>query len=394
MKPNKRLVVCCDGTWQDLDCKYPTNVVKIAQAVKAVASDGVPQIVHYSEGIGTGPEKFDRWLGGAFGWGIDRRIQNAYRFLCFNYEAGDEIYLFGFSRGAYTARSLAGFIYKCGLLARPYIRKTKEAYALYRNRDLSPSKPEAEDFRMRYAVYPQGSAPGTQIPITLLGCWDTVGKLGVPKTIPLISGRVNEKYQFHDSKLNPKIQQALHAVAIDEHRSAFEVTHMLPNSVSNDALTHKKQVSEIWFTGTHGCVGGGTKENRGLSDITLKWMMDQITALGLGLEFVGNPNEHLTTYGRNGEQQQTYVIEEGIEVDPSIQFADNVKGIFALAGRIDRSLIDKEDRSTQLDQHFFKDRIHDSVKKRWQLATLDPQYRPKHIMVFKQWFDEIVKKES
>ena len=105
----KRLIVCCDGTWQKLANSCPTNVVKIAQAIKPVASDGTPQIVFYDEGIGTGDE-INRITGGAFGWGIDQNIQDAYRFLCLNYEAGDEIYLFGFSRGAYTVRSLAGLL--------------------------------------------------------------------------------------------------------------------------------------------------------------------------------------------------------------------------------------------------------------------------------------------
>ncbi len=101
----KRLIVCCDGTWQQLNSNYPSNVIKIAQAVKSSASDGVPQIVFYDEGIGVESHKL---LGGVTGLGIDENIQDAYRFLCLNYEHGDEIYLFGFSRGAYTVRSLTG----------------------------------------------------------------------------------------------------------------------------------------------------------------------------------------------------------------------------------------------------------------------------------------------
>ena len=372
MKPNKRLIVCCDGTWQDLDCNYPTNVVKIAQAIKNAASDRVPQIIHYSEGVGTGAEKLDRLLGGAFGWGIDRRIQNAYRFLCCNYEDGDEIYLFGFSRGAYTVRSLAGLIYKCGLLSRCHIRKTKDAYTLYRDRTVSPSDEAAITFRKHYAVHSAATPQNTQIPITLLGCWDTVGALGVPKTLPLISHWTNKKYEFHDTKLNPKIQHALHAVAIDERRSAFAVTHMVP---SDHIPNRKEQVTEVWFAGTHGCVGGGTEANHGLSDITLQWMMESIEKLGLGLEFVDAPHT---------------VVEGGIHPDPAIKFADTMKGIYVLTGAKNRDLIDqKEDPETTLDEYFFAHKIHNSVKQRWQLLSLDPRYQPKLMLAFKQWFDAV-----
>ncbi len=143
-RPSKRLIVCCDGTWQKLTSVYPTNVVKIAQAIKPSSNDGTAQIVFYDEGVGSGNEaeklfaKGDRILGGAFGIGIDNNIEDAYRFLCLNYEPGDEIYLFGFSRGAYTVRSLAGLI-RCsgGLLLRKDIREAPTAYEIYRDRSLT-----------------------------------------------------------------------------------------------------------------------------------------------------------------------------------------------------------------------------------------------------------------
>jgi uncharacterized protein (DUF2235 family) len=366
----KRLIVCCDGTWQNLDREYPTNVVKITQAIKTVDSRNIHQVLYYSEGIGTGTSKVDRWFGGAFGWGIDQRIQNAYRFLCCNYESGDEIYLFGFSRGSYTVRSLAGLIYKCGLLQRCYLRKAIEAYALYRDRNVSPSSEKAVNFRQNYAVRSNHSQQETQIPITLLGCWDTVGSMGVPNTF-LGSRWLNKKYRFHNTKLNPKIQHALHAVAIDECRSVFDVTHMRPHEDSQNP----HQVTEVWFAGTHGCVGGGSAANCGLSDIALQWMMDKIQEIGLGLEFVDNPNE---------------VVEGGIKVDPSILFDTDIRGIYAFLQTKNRSLIDKEDKKTQLDTHFFEHKIHTSVKERWRLLTLKPPYRPQTILAFEKWFEEIL----
>src|ERR671933_959348 len=140
----KRLIVCCDGTWQQLTSPYPSNIVKLAQAVKPIASDGVPQIVFYDEGIGTDSNKL---LGGATGLGIDRNIEDAYRFLSLNYVAGDEIYMFGFSRGAYTVRSLAGMIYCAGLLSRRNVTMASQAYELYRKREISPKHAEAKSFR-------------------------------------------------------------------------------------------------------------------------------------------------------------------------------------------------------------------------------------------------------
>lgn len=266
----KRLIVCCDGTWQQLNSSYPSNIVKLAQAVKSRGSDGVPQIVFYDEGIGVESNKI---LGGATGLGIDRNIQDAYRFLSFNYERGDEIYLFGFSRGAYTVRSLAGMIYCSGLLDRPYVTRASEAYELYRNRGIKPKDRVARDYREEY---------GDRVPITLLGCFDTVGALGIPglPAFRKFHDQFNKRYRFHDTTLNKLIQNALHAVAIDEVREIFDVTPMKKNPDAEN-----QRVIQVWFPGEHGCVGGGTEEYRGLSDAALQWMIDSTRNLGLGLEF-------------------------------------------------------------------------------------------------------------
>ena len=270
----KRLIVCCDGTWQQLNSTCPSNVVKLAQAVKRTASDGVPQIVFYDEGIGVDSNKI---VGGVTGLGIDKNIQDAYRFLSFNYDQGDEIYLFGFSRGAYTVRSLAGMIYCSGLLSRRYITKASEAYELYRDRGLKPNDEEAKSFRKDY-----GKDNGDRVPITLLGCFDTVGALGIPlvPAFKKFEGQLKTRYKFHDTTLNKDIENGLHAVAIDEIREIFDVTLMKKNP---DAP--KQKLRQVWFPGEHRCIGGGTPEYRGLSDAVLKWMLDQISDLELKLEF-------------------------------------------------------------------------------------------------------------
>lgn len=351
----KRLIVCCDGTWQQLSSPCPTNVVKIAQAVTPIAQNGVPQVVYYSEGLGTG-NQFDKLTGGAFGWGIDHSIQKAYRFLCLNYVEGDEVYLFGFSRGAYTVRSLAGLIYCSGLLKRHYIHHISRAYALYRDRDTKPNDLAAKQFRSQY---------GENIPITLLGCWDTVGELGVPDQVPFlpIDDWMNAKYKFHDTQVNRRIHHARHAVAIDERRKVFDVARM---RISEGANTHLQQV---WFPGGHGCVGGGREENLGLSDATLQWMIDEAQTLGLEVD----PS----------------LVESGINPDWTIDFNAEVSGIYRLTGIISRQILDPTDRAATFDQSFFDSSIHLSTKRRWKLMSKQP-YRPGNLTEYQQLFDSFV----
>lgn len=356
----KRLIVCCDGTWQNLSCLYPTNVVKIAQVIKPSA-DGTLQTVYYQEGLGTRDE-FDKITGGAFGWGIDKDIQSAYRFLCLNYEPGDEIYLFGFSRGAYTVRSLAGFMYCSGLLSRQHIRELPKAYELYRDPKIPPSNSIAINFRAQY---------GDQVPIKLLGCWDTVGELGVPDQIPFVSKLINAKYKFHDTKVNRLIENALHAVAIDERREVYNVT---PMRISDGATTKLRQV---WFPGAHSCIGGGEEGTSGLSDATLQWMIDEIIKLGLGFKFVDDPQN---------------VAEGGIHPNYKTIFNQQVEGLDAVTGIIDRDILNPDHDSTDhtiFDQNFFDNNIDLSTKRRWKL-TQTPLYRPKNLLKFKQWFDAFV----
>ncbi|NMF65829.1 DUF2235 domain-containing protein [Brasilonema octagenarum UFV-E1] len=294
----KRLVVCCDGTWQQLTNPYPSNIVKLAQSVKPIANDGVPQVIFYDAGIGTESQKV---LGGAMGLGIDANIEDGYRFLSLNYVKGDEIYLFGFSRGAYTVRSLVGMIYCSGLLSRPHVTKTHEAYELYRSRGVKPKDQEAKEYRKTY---------GESVPITLLGCFDTVGALGIPgiPAFKQLNEQLNKRYRFHDTTLNKDVQNALHAMAIDEMREVFDVTPMKKNPDAEN-----QRVIQKWFPGAHGCVGGGTEEYRGLSDAALQWMIDSIGNLGLGLDL--DPS----------------VIPTGINPDYECDFKNDA-GFFKLAG--------------------------------------------------------------
>lgn len=196
----KRLVFCFDGTWNKLNPDAATNVVLTAASIRRVDSEGVPQVIHYDEGVGTGP--LDKHTGGMFGTGLVTNLREAYRFLIFNYDPGDEIYVFGFSRGAYTARSFVGFLRHVGPLRRLHVGRIDEALQLYQDRlEKKPGSGEAlRRFRAEYASgvcigaadeewrcrnvpgYAPGDAP--ELRIKFLGVWDTVGALGWPEIIP------------------------------------------------------------------------------------------------------------------------------------------------------------------------------------------------------------------
>jgi uncharacterized protein (DUF2235 family) len=331
----KRLIICCDGTWQTLETECPTNVSKIAQSINSSDRNGISQVVYYDEGIGTFDD-FDKLTGGAFGWGIDRKIKNIYAFLSLNYSVGDEIYLFGFSRGAYTVRSLAGMIYNVGLLKRLSVRDINKAYEFYRDRhpETAPSTPRAIELR--------SNLNSEQVDIKVLGCWDTVGSLGVPDTIPFLpfDNWINEKYRFHDEELNKKINHAFHAVAIDELRRVFDVTPMQP------APNQPDQVKQIWFPGGHGAVGGGTEAEAGLSDAALKWMIEEVQLVSQ-LEF-----------------DQEYIV--SLQSDYTTPF-NNDPGFFGKFGQKEREI-------TKF-THKVED-LHLSTKKRW--CDVD-SYKPQNL---------------
>lgn len=267
----KRIVVCADGTWgrpeKNPAKDAPTNVLRMARAVQPVAEDDRAQQVFYDWGIGS---YYDPLLGGATGKGINKNIMDDYRYIVQNYSPGDEIFLFGFSRGAYTVRSLCGLINNCGILTRPDASLVQQAFDLYRKpgKKFAPHGEESEQFRARHS-HPRA-------PISFVGVWDTVGALGIPLSF---LGLLEREDEFHDTKLGSNVRVARHALAVDENRSDFEPTVWTPR----DGLDLK----QVWFVGSHGDVGGGyrsTGDGSSLVDIPLGWMMNQAEAAGLTLE--------------------------------------------------------------------------------------------------------------
>ncbi len=260
----KRLIICFDGTWNTSDNRgAPTNVVRLARMIPPLSTDGVQQLVFYDQGVGTG-NIVDKVAGGAFGEGLESHVKLAYLFLSQNYEPGDEIYIFGFSRGAFTARSLGGFIGASrGLLERDKLHNLENAWQHYR------TPPEE---RNTFTLFNDIQAHVRKnIKIKVMGVWDTVGALGIPTNLFNTFNRT--RYAFHDTALSALVENAFQALAIDEHRGPFEAT--LWQRPKEDVPG--QIVEQVWFAGVHSDVGGGYP-NSELSDLSLRWMMARIRA--------------------------------------------------------------------------------------------------------------------
>jgi uncharacterized protein (DUF2235 family) len=256
----KRLVVCLDGTWNSPDNGCPTNVAKIMLAIAPVDEQGVPQITFYDAGIGADGGRIDRLLDGVTGRGLEQNVRDGYRFLANNWLPGDQIYLFGFSRGAYTARSLCGFLDLIGLLPKAELDRLDEAWALYRQP--KPRRDEAKRRALRALSRP--------VRVRCLGVWDTVGALGVP--VEALKW-ANRKYQFHNAELSTLVDCAFHALAIDEKRGPFgPVLWQKPRGARPSQV-----VEQVWFPGVHSNVGGGWPDSS-ISDLALTWMIRRVQA--------------------------------------------------------------------------------------------------------------------
>lgn len=287
---SRRLIALFDGTWNKAETR--TNVERFWKLVAPNDGAGREQISKYFTGVGVKPG-VEHLLGGAFGLGLSGNVEEGFQWLSKTWRDGDEIWLFGFSRGAYTARSLGGLIRKCGLL-RPDDKgdvlesDVDAAYKLYRN-DLHPNDPAMQAFR---------AAHSREVLIRFIGVWDTVGALGIPgmaSWFPFSSSH----YSFHDTDLSKIVQYAYQALALDEHRADFKPTKwtrppetLAPGQAPTDWKPEQIEVEQRWFIGAHSDVGGGEETDGAghspdtLPEITLAWM--QAKAAGAGLAFSEN----------------------------------------------------------------------------------------------------------
>jgi uncharacterized protein (DUF2235 family) len=251
----KNIIVCTDGTWDN--ASEDTNVVKLSRMLLS----GAQQVVSYDDGVGADGTPLEKLTGGAFGDGLLQKVKNGYAQVAQVYEAGDNIFLFGFSRGAYTARSIAGMIATCGLPTGGFDDNfLATVFTAYRN----PAQRAALLAGVaNYNLY--------DAKITMVGVWDTVGSLG----IPALFGGVEASCQFLDTSLHPDVTNAYQAIAVDERREEFPPTLWRVPSPPNPGQT----LVQIYFAGVHCDVGGGYPE-ADLSDITLGWMLANAQALG------------------------------------------------------------------------------------------------------------------
>jgi hypothetical protein len=300
----KRLVLCFDGTWNAVaDPKTVTNVVRLANLV-TVSSQGIDQITYYNSGVGSGGP-VDRLLGGAFGVGLKSNVKRGLTFLALNYEAGDEIYLFGFSRGAYTARALSGVVGAAGIPLD--ISQTETHWQLYqklaelrpkqRKLQLKGESPalaalDAQMAEIRSKITKLSRNEDEQVPITCVGVFDTVGAYGIPSGFGGLSALshalTNWTRGFRDTQIGNAVKLGLHAVAVDEMRRPFLPTFW---TVPHGRQLQAQEVEQMWFAGVHSNVGGGY-DNCGLSDLALAWMIARVSEK-TGLKF--NEEEALAT---------------------------------------------------------------------------------------------------
>jgi uncharacterized protein (DUF2235 family) len=321
-----RIAVLFDGTWNNR--KDQTNVTRMRRSIRSTGPGDPDQPCFYDEGVGT--RWYNRLTGGAFGRGLSENIQEGYAWLSRKHAPGDDIYVFGFSRGAYTARSLVGLIRKCGLLNSVSPQSVKAAYELYRDKDVHPDDPRATAFRAQHS---------RETRIRFIGVWDTVGALGVPLSQVPFS---RDYYQWHDTELSKIVDYAFHAVATDEHRKDFGAT------VWSQVKPGNLKVEQRWFVGSHSDVGGGGGSDP-LTHIALRWLQDMAESAGLVLK------DKVPV----GAQDHLAKINDS--------HGDFMLGIYRLLRRRYHRPFGKGANET----------VDESVWRRWQA---DPSYRPVSLM--------------
>ncbi|ATW03162.1 DUF2235 domain-containing protein [Sphingorhabdus sp. YGSMI21] len=381
----KKLAFCFDGTWNKVTSGFPSNVSKIARAIEEEHA-GSQQTVFYDEGVGTHElgnltGKLVNKISGALGFGLQQNVIEAYTFLILNYQPGDEIYVFGFSRGAFTARSFVGLIRNVGILPKRRLFNIREVLEQYRSRSPEEHPSSFRSCELRYKLCPHLLLPGdaewrskldtkydgntTELSISYLGVWDTVGALGLPKRLGL-SKAINRKYQFHDTRLSGFVKAARHAVAADEMRRTFEPALWTNLQELNSRSENKKYLQKI-FPGTHSAVGGGGP-HVGLSDGPLEWIYKGAREAGLGFDTaLGSP-----LFGLLPDHRAPLFNEEG-------KYGWSIGDKFLGAGLRPRNF-----SSVSIEQ------IDETINRRWHDPNMensgDGNYRPASLM---DWHDYI-----
>ena len=274
--------------------------------------------------------------GGVTGRGIEKNIRDLYQFLSASYEPDDEIYLFGFSRGAYTVRSLVGMIRNVGILTSSNTDKIDEAWALYRSRG-QKDHPDAEGPKQFKEEFSHSAN------ITFLGVWDTVGALGIPTGLLRIP--TLRKHRFHDVRLSSIVLNAFQALAIDEHRQPFSP------SIWSGPAKPGQTVEQVWFPGVHSDIGGGNT-NDGLADVAFDWLTSKARNCGLALD--------------------KGFIDSKVDAYPNGPRHDSMSLMYRLFGNIDRKIGKNSPSSEEWIHYTVIDRTKDAIY----------NYNPKNLQTF------------
>lgn len=281
----KRLAVFLDGTSNKADVN--TNVWRARSLCSVKGADGLPQVVYYGPGVGT--ETGEILRGDVFGYGIDAQVIGGYQWLIEHYDDGDEIFVFGFSRGAFAARSLSGFISRCGLIQPGAPLGVKELYDRYKRgnaaltiHQLLETGRDNISFDLQEKWMVKDCRP---VPVKFTGVWDTVGSVAHNDILSFITGG---DHSFLDTNLRKSEQFVYHAMAIDENRAPFDVTllsYYRPNDTAGDYTSPRAlgDVEQRWFSGSHADVGGGC-DSDATSQLPLKWILSKASAHGLAFK--------------------------------------------------------------------------------------------------------------
>jgi uncharacterized protein (DUF2235 family) len=354
----KRVIVCCDGTWQDgiivkERWKY-TNILRLARTIHHEDrrfEPPIPQIVFYQSGIGSEQNLYSEYVQGPTGASLAAKVQEGYGYISQNYQPGDEIILFGFSRGAYTARMIAAFIGAIGVLDRKDMDNFAQIFINFQKRGKTKNKAEIAELDEKLAPWTHHDSPGKKradsdddsFSVKCVGVFDTVGSLGLPEELTLHSQKMTTIFGFPDKKLGEHIQYAFHALALNETRADFDCAKF---EQTEGGRAKNQVLKQCWFTGSHSDIGGGWHDHD-LADLTLAWMAAQVADI-LSLD-----NERLITM-----PDPCYPWSEQPPHDPRT-------GIFSMAYKITRQLPTVTDDITH-------ETVHPSASKQ---AHLLPQLK-------------------
>jgi uncharacterized protein (DUF2235 family) len=302
----KNIILCSDGTGNSGGKGYGTNVWRLYKAIDLHHSTA--QVSIHDDGVGTRDFVLFKMLGGAFGWGLKRNVKHLYKFLVVQYERGqdgapaDDIFLFGFSRGAHTVRMVAGMVCRCGLVDRTQCDSEREldkridaAYDAYvkcfartvRQREPHSGSPaDAAQYIVSDAAKPCVEPPELthfraqkdvilDVPIKFIGVWDTVNAVGVPVDELREGLDLLQRVAIHDKTLHPLVHHACHALSVDDQRHTFH-----PVLWNEHKLAPGQTIEQVWFAGVHSNVGGGYPKDQ-MALVALNWMMTKASQQGV-----------------------------------------------------------------------------------------------------------------